>query len=127
MRGKGFLDTVGPVLYAHGELTDPVGARGPPAPPPQVPRRQGHRARKLWFNPRTASELEFYLFKDTFEAAAGKGYQNLEPYGRYIEDYHILPGTKAEWFNRPTRHGQQGAGVQAGVRGGGGGVWAWRA
>jgi len=79
--------------------------------PRQVLRRQVDRARKLGFNPRTASELEFYLFKDTFEAAAGKGYQNLEPYGRYIEDYHILQGTKAEWFNRQIRNGMEAAAV----------------
>jgi len=79
--------------------------------PRQVLRRQVDRARKLGFNPRTASELEFYLFKDTFEVAAGKGYQNLEPYGRYIEDYHILQGSKAEWFNRQIRNGMEAAAV----------------
>ena len=79
--------------------------------PRQVLRRQVDRALKLGFNPRTASELEFYLFKDTYEGAAGKDYRNLEPYGRYIEDYHILQGSKAEWFNRQIRNGMEAAAV----------------
>ena len=70
-----------------------------------------HSTRKLGFNPKTGSELEFYLFKDTYEQAGAKDYRNLEPYGRYIEDYHILQGTKAEWFNRLIRNGMEGAGV----------------
>jgi len=79
--------------------------------PRQLLRKQVERALKLGFNPRTASELEFYLFKDTYEGAAGKRYRDLEPYGRYIEDYHILQGSKAEWFNRQIRNGMEAAAV----------------
>lgn len=79
--------------------------------PRQVLRRQVERAHSLGYEAKTASELEFYLFRDTFEQAAAKGYQGLEPYGRYIEDYHILQGTKAEWFVRQVRNGMEGAGV----------------
>ena len=38
--------------------------------PRQILRRQVDRARKLGFNPKTGSELEFYLFKDSYEQAA---------------------------------------------------------
>ncbi|TME76340.1 MAG: glutamine synthetase, partial [Chloroflexi bacterium] len=79
--------------------------------PRQVLRRQVERARKLGFNPKVGSELEFSLFRDTYEQAAAKDYRGLEPYGRYIEDYHILQGTKAEWFNRLVRNGMEAAGV----------------
>lgn len=79
--------------------------------PRQFLRKQVDRAVKLGFNPRTASELEFYLFKETYEGAAGKGYRDLETYGRYIEDYHILQGSKAEWFNRQIRNGMEAAAV----------------
>jgi glutamine synthetase len=82
-----------------------------PVSPRQVLRRQVDRARKLGFNPKTGSELEFYLFKDTYEQAAARDYRDLQPYGRYIEDYHILQGTKAEWFNRQIRNGMEGAAV----------------
>src|ERR1700737_1057090 len=79
--------------------------------PRQILPRRAERARKLGFNPKTGSELEFYLFKDSFEQAAEKDYRNLQPYGRYIEDYHILQGTKTEWLNRLVRNGMEGAAV----------------
>src|SRR5437868_1473740 len=40
-----------------------------------------------------ASELEFYLFDETYETAADKKYDSLKTAGRYIEDYHILQTT----------------------------------
>ena len=58
-----------------------------------------------------ASELEFYLFDETYKSAADKGYANLETAGRYIEDYHILQTTKEEEVMRAIRLGLQGAGI----------------
>src|SRR5438309_7537144 len=55
--------------------------------PLQVLRRQIERARQLGFTPKTGSELEFYLFKDTYEQAADRDYRHLQPYRRYIGDY----------------------------------------
>jgi glutamine synthetase len=42
------------------------------------------------------SELEFFLFRDDYEAARGKGYEALAHKGRYVEDYHVLSSTFAE-------------------------------
>src|SRR5256714_5042800 len=55
-------------------LCDVETMDGKPVPvsPRQVLRRQVDRARKLGFNPKTGSELEFYLFKDTYEQAADR-------------------------------------------------------
>jgi glutamine synthetase len=58
-----------------------------------------------------ASELEFYLFNETYESAADKKYDNLATSGRYIEDYHILQTTKEEGVMRAIRKGLQGAGM----------------
>jgi glutamine synthetase len=58
-----------------------------------------------------ASELEFYLFNETYESAADKKYDNLNTAGRYIEDYHILQTTKEEGVMRAIRTGLQGAGI----------------
>ena len=41
-----------------------------------------------------ASELEFYLFDETYESARAKSYRNLATAGNYIEDYHIFQTTK---------------------------------
>src|SRR5581483_5122028 len=58
-----------------------------------------------------ASELEFYLFDESFEAAHQKRYADLRTAGYYIEDYHIFQTTKEEGFMRAVRRGLEGAGI----------------
>ncbi len=41
-------------------------------------------------------EIELYVFNETYESAREKRYHNLNTGGSYIEDYHILQGTKEE-------------------------------
>src|SRR5262245_616476 len=58
-----------------------------------------------------ASELEFYLFDESYESALAKRYAGLKTAGAYIEDYHILQTTKEEAVMRAVRNGLQGAGI----------------
>jgi len=58
-----------------------------------------------------ASELEFYLFDETYDGAQGKRYAGLKTAGAYIEDYHILQTTKEEGVMRAVRNGLEGAGI----------------
>lgn len=58
-----------------------------------------------------ASELEFYLFDETFRSADEKGYRDLTTAGSYIEDYHIFQTTKEEGVMRAIRKGLEGAGI----------------
>jgi glutamine synthetase len=58
-----------------------------------------------------ATELEFYLFDESFEAIAGKRFNNPKTAGTYIEDYHILQTTKEEGVMRAIRNGLNGAGI----------------
>jgi glutamine synthetase len=67
-------------------------------------RRQVERAHELGFAPLMASELEFYLLRDSYEAAAAKRFHDLEPFGWYNEDYHLLQATKAEPLYRRFRN-----------------------
>lgn len=60
-------------------------------------KRQIERAQKAGFSFKTGSELEFYLFKETYDSARQKDYHHLELFGRYYEDYHILQGSKEEF------------------------------
>ncbi len=69
-----------------------------PLAPRTMLRRQVERAAKSGYTAKGASELELYVFKDSYESAAEKGYIRLEPIGRVIEDYHILQGTKEEFL-----------------------------
>ena len=58
-----------------------------------------------------ATELEFFLFKQSFEQAQSTGYRNIEPISPYNEDYHIFQTTKEEDVMRAIRTGLYGAGI----------------
>ncbi len=79
--------------------------------PRRILRRQVNRARAKGLVPVMASELEFYLFRDSFDSARQKGYHDLIPFGSYLEDYHILQTTKEEPVIRAIRNGMEGAGI----------------
>jgi glutamine synthetase len=94
-------------------LCDVTDEAGHPVPesPRQILRHQVERARERGLLSMVASELEFYLFRETYEGARRKHYHDLEPYGQYIEDYHILQTTKEEWLVRQIRNGLEAARV----------------
>jgi glutamine synthetase len=58
-----------------------------------------------------ASELEFYLFDETYESAEAKAWSGLKTAGTYIQDYHVFQTTKEEGVLRAMRKGLQGAGI----------------
>lgn len=65
--------------------------------PRTILKRQLERARKKGYVVKTASELEFYLFRESYESAKQKEYHGLAHHGYYIEDYHMLQGTRIEY------------------------------
>jgi len=79
--------------------------------PRQILMRQIERAQQAGYTSKIGSELEFYLFKNSFEEAAAAGYRNLEPSSSYIMDYHMLQTTKDEWIIRQIRNDMLGAGI----------------
>ncbi len=79
--------------------------------PRQILKRQLERAAAEGYVVKTGSELEFYLFKDSFDELAGRGYRELHPSSSYIMDYHMLQTTKDEWIIRRIRNGMTGAGI----------------
>ncbi|MBR28912.1 MAG: glutamine synthetase [Rhodobacteraceae bacterium] len=58
-----------------------------------------------------ASELEFFLFKETYEEAQAKRHLGLTPISAYNADYHIFQTTKEEDVMRAVRNGLNGADV----------------
>jgi glutamine synthetase len=79
--------------------------------PRTVLRRQIERLARAKMRAYCASELEFYLFDETFTTALAKRYHGLKTAGAYIEDYHIFETTKEETFMRAVRRGLEGAGI----------------
>jgi glutamine synthetase len=74
-------------------------------------RRQVEAAAELGYLPMVASEIEFHLYRDSYEEAHAKGYRGLEPHSPWIQDYHILQTTKDEYLIGQIRRGLEAAGV----------------
>src|SRR6185312_4946360 len=81
------------------------------ASPRQVLAAQVERARAAGFEPMFGSELEFYLFKESYAEVHEKHYRDLTPSVPYILDYHILATTYDEPLLRQIRNSMQGAGI----------------
>ncbi len=79
--------------------------------PRTILHRQVQAAAELGYLPMVASEIEFYLFKDTYDEAHAKGYRDLQPHSPWLEDYHILQTTKDEYILGQIRRGLEAAGV----------------
>ncbi len=58
-----------------------------------------------------ASELEYFIFDETYASARDKHYADLKHFGSYIEDYHILQGTREEVLNAAARKHLSKSGV----------------
>jgi glutamine synthetase len=111
------LATLRPIPWLEATalvLADVVWHDGSPvvASPRQVLKAQVERARALGFEPMFASELEFYLYKESYEEAHAKHYRELTPSVPYILDYHVLAASYDEPLIRQIRNGMAGAGLR---------------
>jgi len=79
--------------------------------PRSILRRQIEAMSQLGYRGFAATELEHYLFRTSYRDAARQGYRDLEPAGWYLEDYHILQGTRTESFHAAARRHLRLSGV----------------
>ena len=79
--------------------------------PRSILRRQIHRANAMGYDPMAGSELEYYIFNNSYKNAAAAGYSGLEPAGWYLEDYHVLQGSREETLNGTVRRHLAKSGV----------------
>ncbi|MBT3270621.1 glutamine synthetase [Candidatus Poribacteria bacterium] len=108
LRVASWLDSTAIVIC---DLADEATGDAIPVAPRSILRRQVERAEAAGFTPYTASELEFYLFNDTYEVAREKRYTDITRAGWYIEDYHIFQGTKEDDVVGAIRQHLQGSGI----------------
>jgi glutamine synthetase len=80
--------------------------------PRQVLRRQIDRLAERGLAAFAATELEFMVFRDTYEQAWRKGYRDLEPANLYNVDYSVLGTARVEPLIRRIRNGMAGAGLR---------------
>jgi glutamine synthetase len=87
-------------------LSDLVDAEGQPVEvsPRQMLRRQVARAAERGLEVRCATELEFFLFRDSVEEAAAKNWRGLVPHTGTIEDYQLLQTSREEYVLRRVRN-----------------------
>ena len=93
------------------DLVDEESGEPVEVSPRQILRRQLERAAALGYQIKIGSELEFFLFTDTYSQAAANHYRGLTPHSDWIEDYHILQTTRDEYLIRQIRNGMDAAGV----------------
>ena len=58
-----------------------------------------------------ASELEYYVFENSYKQAHEQHFHDLKPVGWYLEDYHILQGSRTEYFTAAARKHLKNSGV----------------
>jgi glutamine synthetase len=108
LRVASWLDKSALVLC---DVEDEQTHRLTPVAPRTILRQQINRAAALDFTAQAASELEYYLFSHSYKEAHAANFHNLEPVGWYIEDYHMLQGSREEVFNAAVRRHLKQSGI----------------
>ncbi len=94
------------------DLLDHHGHAPIPHSPRAILQHQIERLEKMGFRSAVATELEFFVFNETYEELRQNDYQTMTTIGPYNEDYHIFQTTKEEGLMRQIRNGLQGAGIK---------------
>jgi glutamine synthetase len=81
------------------------------ASPRQVLKRQLARLAERGWGAAAGTELEFMLFRDSYEEAFHKGYRELEPANLFNSDYSLLATARVEPLIRRIRNSMEGAGM----------------
>jgi glutamine synthetase len=94
-------------------MCDIVWEDGSPvvASPRQILRRQLERLSERGLEAWVGTELEFFVFMDTYEEAWRKGYKDLEPANYYNVDYSLLGTARIEPLLRRIRNSMAAAGL----------------
>jgi glutamine synthetase len=110
------LSTLRPVPWNPGTamvLADLRWEDGSPvvASPRQVLARQTERLAEAGMTAYVGTELEFIVFRDTYEQAWSAGYRHLTPANQYNVDYSVLGTARVEPLLRRIRNEMTGAGL----------------
>ena len=79
--------------------------------PRSILRRQIEAAQQAGWETMAATELEYYIFEESYREASEADYQKLRPVGWYLEDYQLLQGSRTEGFNAAARRHLKHSGV----------------
>ena len=93
------------------DLQDDAAHQPVSVAPRSILRRQLQKASDAGYQVLAASELEYFIYADSYRQAHDKGYADLQPLGWYLEDYHLLQGTREEPFTAAARHHLKHSGI----------------
>jgi glutamine synthetase len=79
--------------------------------PRTILKRQIERLAEAGFKAKGGSEIEYFIFNENYESAREKNYDGLNVYGWYVEDYHMLQGTREEVLNAAARKHMDHSGI----------------
>lgn len=82
-----------------------------PVAPRSILRKQIEKAAAMGYQSLASSELEYYIFSETYQSSREKNYMGLKHFGPVLEDYHILQGTREEPLNAAVRKHLAASGV----------------
>ena len=111
------LSTLRPVPWTPGtamvlcDVMDHDTHAPVPHSPRQVLKRQVERAAEMGLAPMMATELEFFLFRHSYDDIRRGGYRDLEPLVGYNQDYNLFQSARDEHVMRPIRNHLVAAGV----------------
>ena len=110
------MDTLRPIPWHPGTvlvMADLAWADGKDvvASPRQILRRQLARLAERDLVANAGTELEFIVFRNTYEDAWHRGYRDLEPANLYNNDYSMLGGARVEPLLRRIRNEMAAAGM----------------
>ena len=80
--------------------------------PRQILRAQLERLAARGWNAKIGSELEFVMFRESYDSAREKGYRDMKPANAYNVDYSILGTTMVEDVIRPIRLAMKQSGLK---------------
>jgi len=111
------LDTLRPIPWHEGSamlMADLQWGDGSDvvASPRQILRRQLARLAERGLLAMAGTELEFMVFRDTYEEAWKQSYRDLEPANLYNIDYSLLGGARVEPLIRRIRNEMVAAGMR---------------
>src|SRR3954466_6077261 len=81
------------------------------ASPRQILRKQLARLGERGWRAMAGTELEFIVFRDSYEEAWRKGFRDLEPANEYNVDYSMIGTARVEPLIRRIRNSMMGAGM----------------
>jgi glutamine synthetase len=82
-----------------------------PVAPRSMLRKQIERLASHGLTAMAASELEYYMYEESYRQAAENGFDDLTPVGWYSEDYHLMQGAREEFYNRAVRRHLAASGI----------------